>query len=55
MESKLRKQVERAMIEDVRRLTHEQRLEAFAAHSRSMTELYLAGKRRKVQKLDTLP
>jgi hypothetical protein len=45
MQSKLGKQVEQAMIEDVLRLTPEQRLEAFAEHSRLMMELYLAGQR----------
>lgn len=45
MQSKLGKQVEEAMIEDARRLTPEQRLEAFAEHSRLMMELYLAGQR----------
>lgn len=44
MESKVAKQIEQALIEDVKRLTPEQRLQAFATHSRLMMELYLAGR-----------
>jgi hypothetical protein len=43
MESKLARQVEQALIDDVKGMTHEQRLEAFITHSRLMMELYLAG------------
>jgi hypothetical protein len=49
MESKLGKLVAQAMIEDVRHLTPEQRLEAFATHSRLMMELYLAGEQLRAQ------
>lgn len=50
MESKIGKQAEQAMIEDVRRLTPEQRLEAFAAHSKLMMELYLAGEQLRAER-----
>jgi len=55
MESKLGKQVEQAMIEDVRRLTPEQRLDAFAAHCQLMMELYIAGEQLRAQRRGTLP
>lgn len=45
MESKVAKQVEQAMVEDVKRLTPEQRLQAFATHCQLMMELYLAGRK----------
>jgi hypothetical protein len=45
MESKLATAGKRALVIQVRRLTPEQRLEAFLVHSRLMTELYRAGQR----------
>ena len=44
MQSKLAQQARRALVAATQRLTPEQRLEAFLAHSRLLTELYLAGK-----------
>lgn len=43
MESKLAKYAQETLIEAARELTAEQRLAAFAEHSRLMTQLYLAG------------
>jgi hypothetical protein len=43
MESKLAKQAKLDLVALTQSMTPEQRLEAFLAHSRLMTELYLAG------------
>jgi hypothetical protein len=43
MESKLAKEVRLALLADARRLTPEQRLNAFLAHCQLMMELYAAG------------
>ena len=43
MESKLAKDAERALIEATQRLSPEERLNAFLAHCRLVTELYEAG------------
>lgn len=45
MESKLAKQAEQQLIEAMRRLTPEQRLNAFLRHCELVTALSLAGKR----------
>jgi hypothetical protein len=43
MESKLAKEARLALLADARRLTPEQRLNAFLAHCQLMMELYVAG------------
>jgi len=45
VQSKLAQQARRALVAATQRLTPEQRLEAFLAHSRLLTELYLAGEK----------
>jgi len=45
MRSKLAQETTRALVAQTQRLTPEQRLEAFLAHSRLLTELYLAGQK----------
>jgi len=44
MESTLAKDAELALVEATQRLSPEQRVEAFLAHSRLMVELYAAGR-----------
>lgn len=53
MESKLAQQAERTLIEATQRLTPEQRIEAFLTHCELMMELYEAGRRLRVQSVDT--
>ncbi len=45
MESKLAKEARLALLADARRLTPEQRLNAFLAHCQLMMELYAAGQK----------
>lgn len=45
MESRVAKQAEHDLIEAMKRMTPEQRLEAFIRHCRLMAELHLAGER----------
>jgi hypothetical protein len=45
MRSKRTYEANRALVADTQRLTPEQRVEAFLAHSRLLTELYLAGQK----------
>jgi hypothetical protein len=45
MKSKIATAGKRALLVQARRLTPEQRLEAFLVHSRLVTELYRAGQR----------
>lgn len=45
MESKLAKKAERALVAATQRLSPEQRLNAFLAHSRLMMQLYEQGRR----------
>ena len=45
MLSKLAQEARRTLVAETQRLTPEQRLEAFLAHSRLLTELYLAGQK----------
>ena len=49
MESKLAQQVEQALIEDMRRLTPQERLEAFITHCQLSMDLYLAGEQYRAQ------
>jgi hypothetical protein len=44
MESKLAKDAERALVAGTQRLSPEERLNAYLAHCRLVTELYEAGK-----------
>jgi hypothetical protein len=45
MDSKLAEESRKALIADAKRLTREERLRAFARHSKLVTELSNAGKR----------
>jgi hypothetical protein len=45
MESKLAKEAERALIEATQKLSPEERLNAFLAHCRLVTQLYEAGQK----------
>jgi hypothetical protein len=45
MESKLAKEAREALIADARRLTYEQRLNAFLAHCQLVMELHASGQR----------
>jgi len=45
MHSKFTQQARRALVAETQRLTPEQRVEAFLAHSRLLTELYLIGEK----------
>ncbi len=45
MESKVAKEAERALVEATQRLSPEERLNAFVAHCRLVTELYEAGQK----------
>lgn len=47
MRSKLARESERALLEAMRRLTPEERLNAFLAHNRLVTTLYLAGEQQR--------
>lgn len=49
MESKLARQLEEDLIAAVRRLTPEERLRAFLAHCRLVSELQEAGRRHRAQ------
>lgn len=44
MQSQLADHAEQALIDAARQLSYEQRLAGFFAHSRLMTQLYLAGR-----------
>jgi len=50
MESKLAQYAEQQLIEAAKRMTPEQRLAAFIAHTRRINELYLAGERLREEK-----
>ena len=45
MHSKLGQELKQALVAETQRLSPEQRVEAFLAHSRLLTELHLAGQR----------
>jgi hypothetical protein len=45
MHSKLAQDLKRALVAETQRLTPERRVEAFLAHSRLLTELYIAGQK----------
>ena len=50
MESKLAQQAERALIDAMRRLTPEERLNAFLIHCQLMMELHRAGQQQRENK-----
>jgi hypothetical protein len=45
MQSKLAKEAERALVEATQRMSPEQRVNAYLAHCRLVTQLYEAGKK----------
>ena len=49
MDSRLANEADRALIETARRLTPEERLNAFLVHCRLLAELYQAGERIRAQ------
>jgi hypothetical protein len=50
MESKVAKEAERALVEATQRLSPEERVRAFLAHSRLVTKLHRAGEKLRTDK-----
>jgi hypothetical protein len=55
MESKVAREAKQAMLEDIKRMSHEQRLEAFITHCQLMIDLVIAGERYRAEQAERSP